>query len=116
LAAVEKLYHQEPSIQEIARELATSHQNIKAIAVNLEKRGFIRLNKDPQDKRVTRLSVTTKSKEFWQKREKEDIENFLILFKHLTNEERVSLHKSLMKLLKEADSFTKRISKPKEEE
>lgn len=105
LVAIEKICEEKPSIQEVARELSTSHQNVKAIALNLQKSGFITLEKDHKDKRVTRLVITPKSKAFWQKREAENYLLLLKLFKHTSDQERVILHQLLSKLLQGADEL-----------
>jgi DNA-binding MarR family transcriptional regulator len=115
LAAIEKLCKQKPSIQEVAKLLATSHQNIKAISLNLAKGGFVTLEKDPKDKRVTRLSTTDKSKAFWQGREAEDKAFLLELFKNLSDQEKFTLLQSLGKLLQGTDELAERINREKEQ-
>jgi len=105
LAAVEKLCAEEPAIQEVARQLSTSHQNIKAIALNLEKRGFITLYKDEQDKRVTRMAITEQCKTFWADRGDQDQAIFAELFQDFNDQEKVILHSALLKLLKRADKL-----------
>ena len=111
LAAIEKSPEANLSIQDVAKRLATSHQNIKAIALNLEKRGFLSLVKDKNDKRVTRLAITPKCTSFWQEREGQDKELLLEIFKNLGDEEISTLPKSLVKLLKNADAITERLIK-----
>lgn len=109
LAAIENLFKEKPSIKEVARQLGTSHQNIKAIALNLEKRGFVALESDPKDKRVTRLSTTLQSQEFWQKRESEDKALLTELFKHLTSKELVIFHRSLSKIIQGAEELLEEV-------
>ncbi|MBC2724717.1 MarR family transcriptional regulator [Desulfosporosinus sp.] len=109
LAAVEGILQGKPSIQEVARQLSTSHQNIKAIALNLEKRGFLLLEKDPKDKRVTRLSVTAQSQSLWQARVDVDKANLEELFQHLSGEEVLNLKESMYKLMRGADEMAVRI-------
>lgn len=111
LAAIEKSPEADLSIQDIAKRLSTSHQNIKAIALNLEKRGFVNLFKDKNDKRVTRLATTSKYTSFWQEREEQDKELLLEIFKDLGDEEISTLPRSLVKLLKNTDAITERIIK-----
>jgi len=110
LAVIENAFKESPSIQEVARELNTSHQNIKAIALNLERRGFIMLAADSRDRRVTRIATTKKSKEFWQTREDEDKRLIAELFKYLTNEEVVTLHQLLGQLIQGAGELSERIT------
>ncbi len=47
-----------PSLSEAAEQYGSSRQNIKQIALGLEKRGFLRLVPDSADARTTRLEVT----------------------------------------------------------
>lgn len=69
LAVVARSSEAAPSLKDVARTLNTSHQNVKAIALNLEKRGFLRLERDHKDARVTRLILTDLHEEFWAERE-----------------------------------------------
>ena len=114
MAAIESLDKEKPSIQEVARKISTSHQNVKAISLNLEKRGFVTLEKDTKDKRVNRISTTAVSKVFWQDREAENASLLLELFKHLSGQEKVVLPQTLFKLLQGADELAERISIEKE--
>lgn len=62
-----------PTLTEAAAAYGTSRQNVKAIAVALERRGFMRLLPDPTDRRSVRLEVTPKVAAFgepeWAARE-----------------------------------------------
>lgn len=69
LATVAKSGAGAPSLQDVASVLNTSHQNVKAIALNLEKRGFLRLERDHKDGRVIRLVLTEMNEKFWTDRE-----------------------------------------------
>lgn len=110
LSVVDKSEGGQPSLQEVARQLNTSHQNVKAIAVNLEKRGFLTMQKDAVDKRVTRLAVTPISDSFWQLREATDTEMFNKIFKHLTADEIKMLSPLLFKLLYGIQELTDQIT------
>lgn len=49
-----------PSIRELSRYLATSHQNIKTICLNLEDKSLIKFVLDGKDKRKQRIKLTIK--------------------------------------------------------
>lgn len=66
------MFESDPTIKEVAHTLATSHQNVKAIALQLEKKGFIQLYKDPEDGRVRRIRVADGKEEYWKAREVKD--------------------------------------------
>lgn len=76
-----------PTIKQLALELSTSHQNVKAIALLLEKKGFISLQKDKKDKRVSRVILNDDKKEYWEERTKRDIELLYTLFDGISDEE-----------------------------
>ncbi len=52
--------------------MGTSHQNAKQIAIKLEKKEFLVVNKDIKDKRVLRLTPTDKIREYVKLREDKD--------------------------------------------
>lgn len=47
-----------PTISEASAVFGTSRQNVKQVAVQLERRGWLRLVPDPADRRVLRLVLT----------------------------------------------------------
>src|SRR5512143_3084421 len=49
-----------PSLTEAAARYGTSRQNVKQIAMGLERRGWLRIEPDPVDGRTTRLVLTDK--------------------------------------------------------
>jgi MarR family transcriptional regulator, transcriptional regulator for hemolysin len=55
-----------PTIKEVAREMGSSHQNVKQVALKLEQKGLLVLEKDKKDARVTRLKLTDQSYKFSQ--------------------------------------------------
>lgn len=86
-AVIDKVFDTPPSIKDVAGQLYSSHQNIKAMAVNMEKKGFLRIEKDSADKRVSRLVLTEKAKEFWRDREAGDLKFIARLFSCFSEEE-----------------------------
>ncbi len=66
--------------------MGTSHQNTKQIAIKLEEKGFLVMEKDTKDKRILRLTPTNKIQKYIKLRENKDhffIEKF---FNILTKE------------------------------
>jgi DNA-binding MarR family transcriptional regulator len=49
-----------PSLRELSRYLATSHQNVKTICLNLESKDLIKFLMDSKDKRKQRIKITIK--------------------------------------------------------
>lgn len=61
-----------PTLTETARALAMSHQNVKQLAVALERKGFLEIVPDEHDGRSKRMQVTKKHRKFWAKRNPQD--------------------------------------------
>lgn len=53
-----------PTLKELANIMGSSHQNVKQILNKLEKKGYIQMLPDKEDKRKQRIVVTEKTKEF----------------------------------------------------
>ena len=58
---LDNLFDSPPTIKELAKEMGSSHQNVKQVALKLEQKGLLLLEKDEKDARATRLSLTEKS-------------------------------------------------------
>jgi DNA-binding MarR family transcriptional regulator len=56
-----------PSIKELAEIMGSSHQNVKQILLKLEKKDFVKIIIDKDDKRKQRILLTEYCKEFCQK-------------------------------------------------
>lgn len=56
-----------PTIKELADIMGSSHQNVKQILLKLEKKGFVNLYMDPEDRRKQRIELTEYCREFCQK-------------------------------------------------
>lgn len=114
---IEQYEEESPILSEVAWEMNTSHQNAKLIALKLEKKGFLSIEKDNIDKRKLRLKLTKKSDNFWEKRGSQDSKLLSQLFSNLTDNEINSLciifpkvHNQIMKIysaLKDSKSTSK---------
>ncbi|MCX7749738.1 MAG: MarR family transcriptional regulator [Clostridia bacterium] len=56
---------------EVADFMESSHQNVKQLALKLQRKGFINIEKDKEDLRAIRLILTEKSIVFWKSRQTE---------------------------------------------
>lgn len=63
---INSLFDSPPTLKEIASVMGSSHQNIKQVAVKLQQKGLLTLEKDKKDARVTRLRLTEQSHDFWK--------------------------------------------------
>lgn len=62
----------QPKLGEVAIAMNTSHQNAKQIASALERKGMVRIVKDPDDARARRLTITELGIEAWKTRDADD--------------------------------------------
>jgi DNA-binding MarR family transcriptional regulator len=86
IAAIES-FDEPPSIKEVANMVSTSHQNVKEIADRLEKRGFIKIERDEKDKRILRLKTTEKNTRYWASRLEEHEDVIFAMFHPFTDKE-----------------------------
>jgi len=89
-----------PSMQEVADAMSTTHQNVKQLATRLETRGFLRIERDPENKRISRLKVTAECFEYWDNRTPEDAKSIMALFQGLEDIDIKNLFEIIGKLEK----------------
>jgi DNA-binding MarR family transcriptional regulator len=92
-----------PSIREVADAMSTTHQNVKQIAASMERRGFMVLERDTENKRIIRLKVTDKCHALFKKREENDVKAVLGLFENLSDDEVKALFNIIAKMEHRAD-------------
>lgn len=63
-----------PTISEVASFIGNSRQNAKKMALILQKKGFLNLEKDPNDARILRISLTDKCQNYFKLRENRELE------------------------------------------
>ena len=56
-----------PTVKELAEIMGSSHQNVKQILLKLEKKGFVTIAVDENDKRKQRIELTDYCREFCTK-------------------------------------------------
>lgn len=68
IAVISKSEGQALTISEAAEIIGSSHQNIKKMAMILEKQGFLTLTKHPQDRRAVVISITDYCRSYFEER------------------------------------------------
>ncbi len=63
---INSLFDSPPTLKEVANAMGSSHQNVKQVALKLQQKGLLLLEKDKKDARVTRLRMTEQSYDFWK--------------------------------------------------
>ncbi len=64
---INSLFDSPPTLKEVANAMGSSHQNVKQVAMKLQQKGLLSLEKDKKDARVTRLRMTEQSYDFWKR-------------------------------------------------
>ena len=105
LAVVSKFKEKPPNFGDVAAVLGTSRQNIKKIANILEKRGFLKLEKDQSDLRSIQLFLTEKCNDYFKSREKQEVEYMERIFFGIDDEVLDHLYIGMGKLTKNIDSL-----------
>lgn len=105
MIVIENAFAHDPSMQEVADAMSTTHQNVKQLATRLEARGFMKIERDPDNRRILRLKTTDESHDFWEKREPEDIKSIISLFEGLDDSEVKSLFEITLKLEKISENL-----------
>jgi DNA-binding MarR family transcriptional regulator len=100
LIVLSTAFEKPPSMQEVADAMSITHQNVKQLAVRLESQGFIKIERDKNNKRILRLMPTEMANEYWAKREEDHARSIKGYFKDLNEEEVVSLFHIMGKLEK----------------
>ncbi len=93
-------FDHDPSMQEMAEAMSTTHQNVKQLATRLQDSGFLKIERDANNKRILRLKFTEKCYKYWEKRDEDDAESITNLFNVLDDEEVISLLGIMSKLEK----------------
>ncbi|MCC5910865.1 MAG: MarR family transcriptional regulator [Clostridiaceae bacterium] len=96
-----------PTLGEVANLMGSSHQNVKQLALKLQKKDFLTIEQDTQDRRAIRLKLTEKSHRYWKTREAEGDDFIRELFRDLTEEEINLLSNSFNKLFGRIEQWKK---------
>ncbi len=87
------------TMKEIADKIHRTKPTVTVLVDKLEKLGFVKREKSPDDSRVTFIVLTEKAKEFEHVFKKISKDLNILLYKNLTDEEAVSLDVLLEKML-----------------
>ncbi|AHC14894.1 MarR family winged helix-turn-helix transcriptional regulator [Salinispira pacifica] len=87
-----------PTVTQAAEKAGSSYQNVKKLALHLERSGYLRIVSDEDDRRAKRLVMTRRAKDFWQQREQQDARNFMELFRDFRFGELEKFNEYLLRL------------------
>ena len=104
MIVIENTFDSPPTLIEAAKAMGSSHQNVKQIALKLEQKGFIIIEKDKKDSRVKRIRLTEESYKFSKIIQAKAATFTAALFKGIDEDEmskaRAVLHKMMYNLAK----------------
>lgn len=99
LLACMNLYPEEaPTANELAKTMGCSRQNVKEILNSLEKKQFVRLENDENDKRKKRVYLTEQAKLMGAKYRQKEIEFLKYLYEGVSDEEVDSAYSIISKI------------------
>jgi DNA-binding MarR family transcriptional regulator len=96
---IDNLFDNPPTMKEVATEMGSSHQNVKQVALKLEQKGLLVLEKDKKDARTTRLKLTENSYDFWKMIKEEGAVFTETLFKDIDKDELAIARRVIQKML-----------------
>ena len=105
---IDNLFDKPPTMKEAANEMGSSHQNVKQVALKLEQKGLLILEKDKRDARATRLKLTEDSYDFWEKIREEGTAFTQTLFKDIDKEELEVARRVMQKMLLNINEMDKK--------
>jgi len=103
IAAISKSGKESLNIGELAEIMGTSYQNVKKMAVILEKQGFLSLQKNPSDARAIMISLTEQCKEYFLQRAYIENEFLLSIFSGIDEKTISDLYEGMYRLHENID-------------
>ena len=91
-------FKEPPMISELANFIGYSRQNAKRIAAVLQKSGYVTISNDEYDARALRIELTPKCREYFEKRDKREIQFLEKIFTGFDAELTHSVYKGLIRL------------------
>lgn len=98
-----------PTINNVALQLKTSHQNVKAIVLNLKKVGLANLVQDPTDKRTTLIVGSPKLEQLNKTRGTKDQDSMALLFGAYSAQELTEFSDYIDRLLEQVEQIKGKI-------
>lgn len=113
IAVILKSGSSSPTLSDVAEMIGSSRQNVKKMALLLEKQGFVALTKDSKDARILRLQLTGKCGIYFAERSEREVRFMDSLFQSFDYRLTEGLFYGLTRLTEniaqmEADSYEDR--------
>ena len=92
------LCKESPNIKELAAIMGSSHQNVKQILLKLEKKGFVAILVDENDKRKQRIVLTEKTRSFCEEHQEGSDRIIGAIFQGISEEQLQVTIKTIMQM------------------
>ncbi|WP_251414740.1 MULTISPECIES: MarR family transcriptional regulator [Paenibacillus] len=99
IAVISKLEQSAPTISEVAKVTGNSRQNVKKMAVLLERQGFVSLMQDEQDARIVRIHLTPRCTAYFRDRSGKENEFMASLFDSFDERLTDGLYQGVIRLI-----------------
>ncbi len=100
-----RLCKEAPTLNKLAEVMGSSHQNVKQILIKLEKKGFVAMTSDQEDKRKQRITLTKHCMDFCEQNESESIRMISQLFQGINDEQLMTTIQTILKMEKNLESL-----------
>lgn len=114
LAGIMQCESDVPALSEIAAHIGSSRQNVKKMALILERQGFVSLERDSRDARALRVRLTDACRLHLKQRDKVETEFIEALFSGFDANELSALSGLIKKLEKNANGMEQLYDKKEE--
>lgn len=98
IAVIASFKNEAPTISMTAKRTGSSRQNVKKMAVILEKKGFLTIIRDKEDSRVQRLELTKYCTDYFNQRNEREDQYMKNLFINFDEELLTGLFRGMKKL------------------
>lgn len=92
------LCNENPTIKELAGIMGSSHQNVKQILLKLEKKGFVNISIDKEDRRKQRVELTEKCKKFCEDNDERSNMVVMAMFNGISEEQLFITIRTIMQM------------------
>lgn len=92
------LCKEKPTIKELAGIMGSSHQNVKQILLKLEKKGFVNISIDGEDRRKQRVELTKKCIQFCNVNDNKSDSAMKAMFNGISEEQLLVTIKTIMQM------------------
>ncbi|NQT61815.1 MAG: MarR family transcriptional regulator [Candidatus Marinimicrobia bacterium] len=99
LVTLHVFFREPPTLNQLAEAMGSSRQNVKQLAANLQKAGFLEILQDARDKRILRFRLTQKNTDIWESRAEQDEVYISSLFGDVSLDDIITTRSTIEKLV-----------------